>query len=495
MHLEEEELPTNRALAPVPGHGRSRRSARLRALVSAVLAAALVLTTAPSAVADEATPAEPQPAAGATTFASAVPVSAPNVMCLLDCEPPSCGRWGYPPCELPPPVGCNMYQVNQSASRGDNPELGGTYSRVQFSSRIACTGGPSALIQAVLWDRTSGYNGQVRAVGSTQSTTSDATSSGSVDLYDVDFHPAAQQVEQVLTVEVIAPPGYVWAPCNNVSHNQILWCHGVGTTVLQAGVGFFTFDTQLKRPWRYVALGDSYASGLGAGDYYEGSGSDGCAKSRQAYAHVIERTVVPSLRSQGRTGAVVMRACAGAVTGDVLNSQIGVFDGGVGALIDWVTISIGGNDVGFGPMVENCVRDDCSGLTITPAQLADLETRLRGVYSQVRQRTPNARRMVVLYPQIVPATVGTVCPVGITQVEANAIRTAWTTANNRIRDVARSEQWEVLDSMLNAFDGHSICDSEPFAHGVSTTRRESYHPNAAGHARIANRLVTNGIPI
>ena len=41
---------------------------------------------------------------------------------------------------------------------------------------------------------------------------------------------------------------------------------------------------------------------------------------------------------------------------------------------------------------------------------------------------------------------------------------------------------------------HSVCDSQPFANGiVITAPRESYHPNAAGHAWLGGVLASSGL--
>ena len=62
----------------------------------------------------------------------------------------------------------------------------------------------------------------------------------------------------------------------------------------------------------YVALGDSYSSGLGAGNYIASSGS--CDRSNDAY---------PALWSGANLPATYTSvACAGATTSTVLSSQI-----------------------------------------------------------------------------------------------------------------------------------------------------------------------------
>src|SRR5262245_61624710 len=64
---------------------------------------------------------------------------------------------------------------------------------------------------------------------------------------------------------------------------------------------------------RYVALGDSYSSGLGTGNYDPASGA--CKRSPNAY---------PAMwASSHSTASFTFAACSGATTTDVLNGQLG----------------------------------------------------------------------------------------------------------------------------------------------------------------------------
>ena len=86
-------------------------------------------------------------------------------------------------------------------------------------------------------------------------------------------------------------------------------------------------------PVHYVALGDSYSSGVGAGDYTGGS----CRRSSHAYSALWAAEHSPaSYRSA---------ACSGATTASVLSGQLSA----VTSDTTFVTITIGGNDVGSPP--------------------------------------------------------------------------------------------------------------------------------------------------
>ena len=68
----------------------------------------------------------------------------------------------------------------------------------------------------------------------------------------------------------------------------------------------------------YVALGDSYSSGLGAGSYISSSGS--CDRSTNAYPEQWAAANSPA--------SFVSVACAGATTSDVINGQVSALSAG-----------------------------------------------------------------------------------------------------------------------------------------------------------------------
>ena len=79
----------------------------------------------------------------------------------------------------------------------------------------------------------------------------------------------------------------------------------------------------------YVALGDSYSSGVGTRTYI----SDGTSCQRSTYAY-------PYLIAQSRGFTLNFQACSGAKIPDVTSKQLGALSSGT----SYVTISVGGND-------------------------------------------------------------------------------------------------------------------------------------------------------
>jgi lysophospholipase L1-like esterase len=140
----------------------------------------------------------------------------------------------------------------------------------------------------------------------------------------------------------------------------------------------------------YVALGDSYSSGVGTGNYYADSGA--CERSPQSY---------PALWAAGHSASsFTFAACSGAKTGDVLNNQLG----GLSAATTLVSITIGGNDAGFTTVLTNCITQSDSGCrtSVTNAENFANNTLpglLDNTYNAIRGRAPNASVVVLGYPR------------------------------------------------------------------------------------------------
>src|SRR5579864_2399842 len=69
---------------------------------------------------------------------------------------------------------------------------------------------------------------------------------------------------------------------------------------------------------RYVALGDSYSSGLGAGSYDPASGS--CDRSANAYPRLWANSHSPA--------SFAFVACSGATTSSVISGQLSALNSG-----------------------------------------------------------------------------------------------------------------------------------------------------------------------
>lgn len=225
----------------------------------------------------------------------------------------------------------------------------------------------------------------------------------------------------------------------------------------------------------YVALGDSYAAGVGTRSYYTDSGS--CYRSPAAY---------PVLDADRIGATLSFQACSGARTGDVLSSQLGA----LAASTNLVTVQVGGNDVGFTSVITTCAEPSWAsncGAAIDRAQAYIRNTlpgRLDTLYAAIRGKAPNARVTVVGYPRLFN---GQDCNAGtwFSPTEETRLNQTADLLNSTTENRAGIQGFEFADP-TTAFAGHAICDAVAWVNGLSNPTRESYHPNTHGQAGYAN---------
>jgi lysophospholipase L1-like esterase len=220
---------------------------------------------------------------------------------------------------------------------------------------------------------------------------------------------------------------------------------------------------------KYVALGDSFSSGVGTGSY---TLSSSCRRGVFAYPWLIMQ--------QRPETSLTFVACSGADTSDVMASQVGSVD----AATTIVTITIGGNDIGFSDLIVQCTLASCS--TALDNTRASLETflgpRLDTVYRAIRSRAAlNARVIVLGYPYIF-STAGCFGTLGISSTErakANQLALDLDTLSRQRAALANV----TYQSALGKFTGHAVCSSSAWLNGLNIFNTvESYHPNRNGNS-------------
>jgi lysophospholipase L1-like esterase len=220
----------------------------------------------------------------------------------------------------------------------------------------------------------------------------------------------------------------------------------------------------------YVALGDSYSAGVGAGSYDSASGA--CKRSTKAHPALWAAAHAPA--------SFAFTACSGARTGDVLANQLGPLNAGTGL----VSISIGGNDAGFADVMSTCVLPGESNCLSRVAQARtfvtnELPAKLDQVYSAIKAKSPTAHVAVLGYPRFYKLN-GT-CFAGLTEAERSAINNASDYLNSITRQRAVSHGFAFGD-VAPAFTGHELCSGSAWLNSVTFPVDESYHPNAAGQS-------------
>ncbi|MFF7754855.1 SGNH/GDSL hydrolase family protein [Streptomyces sp. NPDC007971] len=220
----------------------------------------------------------------------------------------------------------------------------------------------------------------------------------------------------------------------------------------------------------YVALGDSYSSGVGSGSYISSSGS--CDRSTKAFPYLWNAAHGPS--------SFAFNACSGATTDDVLAGQLGSLNSSTAL----VSISIGGNDAGFADIMTTCVlSSDSSCVSKINNAKAYVDSTLPGkldtVYDAISAKAPSARVVVLGYPRFY--LLGQSC-LGLSGTKRSAINSAADYIDAAIQKRALDHDF-VFGDVRSPFSSHEICSGDSWLHSVNWLDiGESYHPTAAGQS-------------
>lgn len=226
----------------------------------------------------------------------------------------------------------------------------------------------------------------------------------------------------------------------------------------------------------YVALGDSYASGEGGGNYLDDGTS--CDRSPASY---------PNLVSSAKGLDLDLQACSGAVIGD-LASQYGALGGDT----ELVTVSAGGNDIGFAPVITDCAKPawwgDCGAAVDDAERIArdTLPNRLDQAYATIRAKAPKAKVVVTGYPRLFngeDCSVATFFSAG----DMERLNGAADTLDGVTRAAAARAGFGYVD-VRDEFEGHQVCDSDEWIHNLSTRIPNSFHPKPAGYVAYAGEV-------
>jgi len=233
---------------------------------------------------------------------------------------------------------------------------------------------------------------------------------------------------------------------------------------------------------QYVALGDSYAAGVGSRVFYSESGS--CKRSPEAYAPKIAA-------AKGYT--LNFEACSGAKTPEVNEKQLGKLTSSTAL----VTLSIGGNDAGFSNVIINCALYYFTcGSAISGAN-SYIANKLPGVlnttYNNVKSRATTAKVIIIGYPHLFSDT-GTTCNANfLTSSNEKKLNETGDKLDAAIKAQAESHGFTFVDPR-SAWKPHSVCASEEWLNGQSNPLEESYHPNVKGYAQFRREVEAQPLP-
>jgi lysophospholipase L1-like esterase len=260
----------------------------------------------------------------------------------------------------------------------------------------------------------------------------------------------------------------------------------------------------------YAALGDSYSSGVGVGsaNYDQGTNTstNQCLRSADSYARQYGT-------AHGYPGVLTVHlACSGAVTTDLTTTNKYGEPAQISAIpkhARLVTVTIGGNDVGFADVLKQCLTPDpnwkgCESFytqnNTDPAKppvnvdytISNLEPKLENVYNLIRAQVPTATIIALTYPSIFAPTSVASC-VGPTVLGLPAQDIEWLISetnnlDNQVEIAAHRAGIQALDERY-AFAGHEVCaPGSPDVNNALSGVPEAFHPNIAGYTKLAADL-------
>ncbi|MEU0884390.1 SGNH/GDSL hydrolase family protein [Lentzea sp. NPDC005914] len=263
---------------------------------------------------------------------------------------------------------------------------------------------------------------------------------------------------------------------------------------------------QAARPASLVLLGDSYASGTGAGDYQDGTAGN-CWRSNNSYGE----QVAARLRAQGRLASSANVTCSGAATAD-LSRPFKDRPAQLDALrrdTTLVLLTIGTNDIDYAAYGGTCIQADCTGAPTEEilAKLPAMGRNVTATLTEIHKRSPYARTILVGYGRQVStsdnppgATLDPICGDGILTTEERrdgnkvadgldaTLRSAARTASLKGANVTFASPF----AHPERFDGHALCEAgTPFLRGFDALApgqegpEAVFHPNQQGQAALA----------
>lgn len=226
---------------------------------------------------------------------------------------------------------------------------------------------------------------------------------------------------------------------------------------------------QAAEELQYVALGDSYASGVGAGNY-DPDGGD-CKRSANSYPSLVQKA-----HSEYKLTDV---SCSGATIEDVRANQLSAVNGDT----DVVTVTVGGNDAQFTTVATDCLLNTDSyckssaGMASSYAR-NQLVTELAGLYGEIKDRAPEAEIIVLGYPRALSPT-GT-CPLIDLSADKRTYMNGFADALAEGTEAAAAQQSVTFVDVRDAFQDHGACGSDSWINDL-TNLSEVFHPTAAGY--------------
>lgn len=283
---------------------------------------------------------------------------------------------------------------------------------------------------------------------------------------------------------------------------------------------------------QYLAMGDSYIAGEGAFSYRDGTDTseNKCHQSTLSYPYLIGAKLFDSFASVACSGAVmdniigsdknhpdfqvhggktepsdseIAQAQATDLPGVVLQNYFSGQDNP-----NVITISIGGNDVGFGDIIKRCILPFDNFSSTSQNCYQTYEDRLELVntinnqfnnlvstYKSIMNNDPTRHIYIIGYPQVVSPTGNCGVNVRLSAADRLFANQLISYLDLVIQKAAQNAGVSYIDTQ-QALAGHELCeDGAPAMNGLTAGNdkliigNESYHPNTLGQQLLGDTIL------
>jgi len=249
--------------------------------------------------------------------------------------------------------------------------------------------------------------------------------------------------------------------------------------------GFAIDNVSFPTSLDLAALGDSYSSGEGNPPFIPGGGA--CDRSSEAWPVLLGK-------QDPAISPVADIACSGAES----TALTGAFKGQPAQVTqlqnmkqepDLVTLTMGGNDVGFASVLRDCYLHNCvkdHRLEHAQADINKESGTLVADYHAIKKAAPDATVVVVGYPRIFPPTEAaqTQCHAWLADNERAGLNHLTDSLDQVIASAAQKAGVKHV-SNLTTLQGHELCTDHPWVYPIGLSGGDNRgHPTIPGQKAI-----------
>jgi alpha-tubulin suppressor-like RCC1 family protein/lysophospholipase L1-like esterase len=277
----------------------------------------------------------------------------------------------------------------------------------------------------------------------------------------------------------------------------------------------------------YVALGDSYSAGVGTEPNRTDKVQDPCYRTETAYPFLIADELFDRAQHGGEPVDFTFAACGGARVRHVTSTGQLKSDSNWAIIptpdrpqidyvppnADLITLTIGGNDIGFSGVGAYCfavaecdkkLKAAANGTDPMAVLVDSLEDDLIDTFVALREKAPHATIMVIGYPTLLSnysSAKRYTCPTAYSQLEKDEV--AWiqglnTRLNGVLARAAAAAGVRFFDLAQQEAGGerHGMCGDQAYINVPKLKTSDSdntLHPNSDGHAAYARAILASGV--